>query len=540
MRRVFNRNIFAAFASVGEQPQHANLDKHLIKGRKTNEIDGDLAVHLIFHFNGQLSRAAQNLQAFLRAYFMDLRLNIALSQSSLLLNFFEICSPMRAVQQSSLAHLQYLHHLGLELAEIRDNSGRTALHNAAARGACDALRWLLEHHPSSRSVTDNDGNTPLLAAIFNNQEAAAELLISLNQSFGIKTPNRKGTPPIHGAAKRNFLSLCKLLLDSGVNVDHLNRKRQTALMKAAKHDLVEMVQLLLSRGANIIARDNDNNSILSYAALGGSSKVLQFLLKYPLWPSVSELEAATAEREGDETKEKGDAEGNPQFPSKLSNPSPKSSLDVLLSSRGSHESTPLHLAAMSGVKQVVHLLLNAGASPVLFDKSNHTPMHVAALCDNEEIVVTLGICQLSMDSSSFRNSYSFRERSRRGTLHRLAAESDANSPLHDAARLGLLKIASRLVKVLNFDVDAANLRGETPLLQAVKYHQPEVAVWLLKANADPNIVDDCGRSCLYIAAIRGDRFLCQYLLQYESDPNITTFEGVSPLLAATRKNLFLS
>lgn len=88
------------------------------------------------------------------------------------------------------------------------------------------------------------------------------------------------------------------------------------------------------------------------------------------------------------------------------------------------------------------------------------------------------------------------------------------------------------------DPNAANSRGETPLLLAARKGFGYIAIPLLNAGADPNLADNAGRTPLMEAARTRSRYaLAERLVAAGANVNAADHDGWTPLLiAATGQN----
>ena len=136
---------------------------------------------------------------------------------------------------------------------------------------------------------------------------------------------------------------------------------------------------------------------------------------------------------------------------------------------------PKNKRAGKRFKDVVQLLLDAGADPRKADKDGDTPLIIASLCkyDQREVVQLL--------------------------LHRGA------------------------------DPNKADKYGHTPLCMAAYNGHKDVALLLLDSGADPNKTDDDGWSSLHWAVETGEKDVVQLLLNKGADPNKTDIWGRTPL-----------
>ncbi|XP_063604978.1 transient receptor potential channel pyrexia-like isoform X1 [Penaeus indicus] len=194
--------------------------------------------------------------------------------------------------------------------------------------------------------------------------------------------------------------------------------------------------------------------------------------------------------------------------------------------------TPLHLAVHEGWHQGVAELLRRGASPNILSETPQsvkevrveTPLH-AAIRHGDLAVSTLMM--------QYQTDLSIRDGDR-NTVHHLAAYArsidifrmlmrekvsndtmtagnrEGNTVLHmalkcecDAAEEPLLMELVTLLIEKGADVNAINLKGESPLFLASRLHCPKVVELLLSSGADPTVVTRRGQSVLHAACHSG-------------------------------------
>jgi ankyrin repeat protein len=78
-----------------------------------------------------------------------------------------------------------------------------------------------------------------------------------------------------------------------------------------------------------------------------------------------------------------------------------------------------------------------------------------------------------------------------------------------------------------------NSSGETALSRAAKFNNDSLILRFLRLGADPDIVDDAGRSALFYAA-EYDYWLTTLALLPVADPNMADSDGTTPMIAAAK------
>jgi ankyrin repeat protein len=71
------------------------------------------------------------------------------------------------------------------------------------------------------------------------------------------------------------------------------------------------------------------------------------------------------------------------------------------------------------------------------------------------------------------------------------------TPLHYAAKKGYLQIVNFLVRECKADMEARDHQGRTVLYLAAEYGQKEIVEYLIKNNAEIDVVNIYGQRALY-------------------------------------------
>ncbi|XP_036408052.1 nuclear factor NF-kappa-B p100 subunit-like isoform X1 [Megalops cyprinoides] len=130
---------------------------------------------------------------------------------------------------------------------------------------------------------------------------------------------------------------------------------------------------------------------------------------------------------------------------------------------------------------------------------------------------------------------------------RLCAVQDENgdTPLHLAIIHQQPGVVEQLVSVIvripqQRILDIRNHLRQTPLYLAVITRQPKVVDYLLRAGADPTLLDHNGRSVVHLAAALGDEVMLRVLLTHLGERhahlfNTADYSGLFPVHLAVRK-----
>lgn len=191
-------------------------------------------------------------------------------------------------------------------------------------------------------------------------------------TFGVRNS------PLHYSAAQGHHEIVSLLLDSGVDINLRNYRGQTALMQACQHGHWEVVLTLILNNANIHKADYLNGgTALHLAALNGHMQCMRLLLADYI-PSVPNFFSILRK------------ESSPNDES-LAEPD-EGALCEIINTPGDGGVTTLHMAALNGHIESVHLLLDLGASVSNVTKQDgttidligagSTPLHYAACGGN--------------------------------------------------------------------------------------------------------------------------------------------------------------
>lgn len=130
-------------------------------------------------------------------------------------------------------------------------------------------------------------NTPLLDAARHGDAPAVRQL--LDRGALPDTRNDQGQTALLVATHANQVEVAKVLIEAGVDVDHLNRLHWTALLEAVilgdgGPRYVEIVRRLLAAGADPRITDKEGVTALEHARQRGYREVVTLLEQWNLAP----------------------------------------------------------------------------------------------------------------------------------------------------------------------------------------------------------------------------------------------------------------
>ncbi|XP_072967896.1 E3 ubiquitin-protein ligase XBAT33-like [Typha angustifolia] len=229
----------------------------------------------------------------------------------------------------------------------------------------------------------------LAAAARDGDAAEARKLLEMNAglvryaTFGVLNS------PLHLAAAKGHNEVVSVLLEIGADVNSRNIYGQTALMQACRHGHWEVVQTLLLFKSNVSKVEClSNKTALHFAAAGGHIRCIRLL--------AADFGSSSSK---DANQER----------------SRKSALSSFINKTANGGVTALHLAALRGFFECVHLLLdlNANATAITLSYASSsmgsigagsTPLHYAACGGNLkccQVLLARGASRLVMNCNGW-------------------------------------------------------------------------------------------------------------------------------------------
>lgn len=285
-----------------------------------------------------------------------------------------------------------------------------------------------------------------------------------------------GATLLHSAAGQGNKNAMKTFLQT-FPIDCTDNMGRTPLMYSCINNKPKAVEVLSKAGANLALVDSTGRSALFFAAYYGHHDVLKVLLK-------SDPILADAR----------DPEGRTPLHWATKHASSKC-LDVLLKvctpeviRVQDHESvTALHWAVLCRSDDHTAKLLKAGATIMVADFENRTPIHYA-VCNNA--VNCLSILLENRDAADVAN---LKDIKGRAALH-LAVNSDH-----------ALECVMRLLSYPFTDANCTDAASRTPLHWAAACNRPDVVQALWSRGGNLNMRDESGRTPMHYASEKGNQ-----------------------------------
>jgi len=376
---------------------------------------------------------------------------------------------------------------------------------AAARADTNAVQTLIAQKVDVNEA-DANGTTALHNAVWAGDLATTDLLIR----NGAKVPaaNAFGVTPVYIAAEQGNTALLRRLLDAGADANAADSTGDTLLMAAVRTGEVEAVRLLIDRGARVDAAEPElGHTALMWAARTDSPALVRLLIDRG-----ASIESATRVAAKPAARPPGTGGGSHGVGIVRSGVPPQG--EQLPAPGGM---TPLLFAARDGSVRAAEVLIAAGARLDTADPNGMTPL-LMAITNNQ-----LPVAQLLVDKGADVKAADWY-----GRTALWAAVEIRNLDLRSGATENGVdrEAALRLITAI---ID----RG-ADLNARVKEFPPQRRHMLPLGSLE--WVDFTGQTPLIRAAQSADVPLMKLLLSRGADPQITTFNGTTVLMAAAGVN----
>ncbi|XP_071124004.1 uncharacterized protein [Mytilus edulis] len=417
-----------------------------------------------------------------------------------------------------------------------DSNGSTALHVLSSLGYSDYVSYVITLDTGMTNKIDAKGNTPLHLASMSGHLSVLKLLVG--NGGNVEMLNKEELSPFFYACENNSISVVHYLLNSKkdfvkINKKYMKRENKSVLHIACLKGYIEIVKILLDHRATVDIPDAGELTPLHLACSNGQYKTAELLLNSGANVNALDKLGRTPVYHACT----GDYKDIVKLLIKRKANINKSTLNG---------STPLHAACEHEIVDIVNILLNNGAKVDVQDREVGTPLHLACRKGNGRIV------QLLIDNRASIN---------------LKTKKDKMRPFHEACQNGHLNVIeillengvnyekqneqgwtglffscangnNHIVKTIlsrKTDVNRVNQDRITALHIACMKNHEDVVNTLINKKANVNVTDIRGETSLYKACFNGNIEIVKILLHREADVKICSFRGLSPVAIAKKK-----
>ena len=343
--------------------------------------------------------------------------------------------------------------------------GETALMTVSRTGRADAARLLLDRGADPNRAEGWRGQTALMWASAENNLAAAETLLAGGADVHARSTG--GFSPLMFAVRAGYLDMTRLLIEAGASAEETLFDGTSALVLAAKNGHYELGAYLLDAGADPDADDQGWTALHEVKwtrrpnlgfnnpppIVTGSMSDLEFIRK---------LAAHGADLNARMTKE------------------PQNRYRNVLNRIGS---TPFLLAAKAADVEMMRLLVELGADPLMPNEDATAPLMVAAGVGIWAVGESPGTNEEALEAVQYALELG-------GDVTTI--DDNGDTALHGA----IIRGSEPLVRFLldqGADIEATNEKGWTPyrIAKGVFYSNTgkrwaEMETLLLELGADPS------------------------------------------------------
>jgi cytohesin len=415
------------------------------------------------------------------------------SNPNIATEFGETALMLAAKQCSQQSYLDIMTALLRAKIDVfsKDHANHDALWYASSHGNPTCMGLLIS--AGLKGEVGQSNELPgLLKAVAGNDQKNFRRLVN-NHALHTRRTN-EGETALMLAANLGYTAFIPTLLKNGSDIASVDKKGRTALHHAAETGQLEAVRLLLNAGADISAKNNFGGTPLAIAAQKNHMDVVRLLL----------------DRSAD-----------------------VNSIDY-------HNYTALGAAAINGNYAVANELLKRGAISSIRTYTGATLAHGAQFADLTPLKLTLNADLLNARANNELTPLfgAITANKENNVRYLLSAGADPNARQNegDTPLMPAVSLAPEIVPVLiayGAKVNARNNTGVTPLMLAARNIQDSSALKaLLKAGANPRMIDDGGLGAVHHAAFSGNVAALAVLIDAGVEIDFTGVNGQTALILA--------
>lgn len=347
--------------------------------------------------------------------------------------------------------------------ERKDINHKTALALAAENGHTDVISVLLKQGGTEPNAGNEPIIHPLIAAVSNGHETAADILLQYNANVNIR--ENSGQTPLIIAAKKDYTSIVELLAARGdIDIEATDANGRTALMTSHLGGVVtgipERLVGKISTDKAVLLRPTESILVNAGARLGWNEAELLLAVKQADLPVNRE-----------------------EWVKQLID------LKVNLQARDQDKNTALIIAAGNGYEDIVQILLDRGVDRAALNEQRRTALMEASKAGYSHIV----------------------EKIASETMNLNTRDKNKDTALIEAARSGSIDSVTYLLHA-GAQIDLRNKKGETALIEAVRRGKADVVEIFINKGAEISDCNISGRTALMEASERGYLHIVKMLL----------------------------
>lgn len=406
---------------------------------------------------------------------------------------------------------------------------RTPLILAAHMGQAEIVGALLRlgaqvnARDRTDSVPESRGDTALIKAAQRDHADVIQALVTQGKGLDVNARTKDGNTPLWFIAEHEDLATLRLLREHGAKIDVADNVGQSVLVTTFAHKNREVLEYLVAQGADINHVDQGGHTPLmaAVASLGGKEgkAVLGFLERFLAFRPKLDVQQVMPKGGGYSALHLAARFGYADAARLLLDNG--AAIDIQSLNLGE---TPLHAAASANQVALARYLISRRADVGIFDKSGSTPLLVAAIQADPDMVQALVEGGAAIDAKSTVNVLAT-------PLVYAAANPDPFKHKNNLAIIAYL--LSR-----KGGVDFPSASGRTALMAAAQQSDAaqgyERAALLIEKGAKLDLANDKGETALMLAAGAGNGKLVQLLMDKGADAGKRNGAGETVMSYASR------
>lgn len=153
---------------------------------------------------------------------------------------------------------------------------QNTIFDVAREGSLNEIKTLVEENPALVNSVSDQGFSPILLAVYYENEAVAKYLIKAGAK--VNTDSAYGTPLMAAVVKGNK-ELVELILAQNPNVNAVDQNGVNAIIYAVMFEQVEILKKLLETDVDLNQQDKKGKSALDYVEDSTNEEIKALLLE---------------------------------------------------------------------------------------------------------------------------------------------------------------------------------------------------------------------------------------------------------------------
>jgi ankyrin repeat protein len=418
----------------------------------------------------------------------------------------EYCLPKKPDAEDTPAYIELAKSLldyNIELIFTHNENNENCVFKAAEKGSLPHVKLFIDYVDH---LENNDNSSKDLQSFKQR----------LDKKSFIDYPNNMNNTPLWVACSKRYPCIIEELLKNGANPNHINNKGNSPMYGICRTGPLKIAEMLLAYGADAENINNGEDTLILISCRHGQTEILKLLLNYTTEEFVNRIPSF----DGFNALFAAVENNNPSCIIALHEFGISLDQKTLSDNKILASAAPLHLAAFYNRVDAAKTLIELKCDPNQLDDEGRTPLIIAVIQGNIEIITLLRTyTDLSIVDKSQNTALSY-SRSK-PEISRILLSPMAKI-LSDISK-GLFTKDEELQVSDIMMSKAAGIRGilqksacvnvydstnTTPLLYAILYSNYNITKLYLDLGADPFLNNSFGLNCIdYAKWINNKRIL---------------------------------